>query len=1333
MSDPYTFSTYTGSNGVTSGLNGLANGSNGSANGNGLANGSNGLLFNRIDPGIELTRRRKFAIRHENAYASLWNSQSRIWRSIADDAVLDDPENSRKMLRDADIRAMMIERIMPSTALAFQVIPDSPKKERQKDYAERYTKLIEATPRIGALKRYLSLEKFYGKYASQVATGREMIDGKESVVICDHEPWSGDKLNWDWDGLPAILVRTTENAPGARYRWSDRQGGKFLMLDTPFWRDRFIIHKYDPIDRDFQFESQLGVQVHGEGLRGLLYWPWLVREQLRTWILNALQRIGVNGMLYAFCNSGNPADEDAILEALGDLQTDHLAVFKMLGNTAQQGINNIAPSPVAYEVMSAYEEILTNQLRMLIIGQTLSSGTEATGMGSSVAEFHRTTKENLIRADVERLGETFTTDVLKPLMKANGDGNLDFRMKIGFSLDKADRLETLQAAQIAHELFDLDEEQLRDDTGFRAPTGPDHAIPKATQIAPGGIGGDDGGKPGGPGMGGGGLNGGGPKPPEPRPSASNYAADEEYFGLVTNYASELTGGQWVTMEGHHVYIKDGKIIAGGHPGMKAPSQSSDESKYKIVGRAPVGGITIDTIFHRSGVGISQGTFDRATPEQQQKIKNESSSKPLDHPIEKASFITSKGSTYDFEDGRTQRTKSLHEQHNPKDVGVKERSSHTVFVSPEFAREVGMWQTSSASKKRLVVAGDKVYLLSWNEGRNDFGLDKIIGDNSFKTSPSVGVAPLEFWKPDEKTYSWLKPGMKVYSGSHPGNDIVKIDKPKSTTNYAATQANYEQQRAPVGGVTIGGTFYPGGKWIPEDVLEKATDEEKAAIEGKGKAEAKAKAKATAKKRVNGKTKPAASATSEPKVPDVKDIQSQLDSLEKMMNEQIKTNDYAGYKESINKYYDLKDALAVAKGETSPAIKPPSDPKPRLTPSKASDKPPPPPAHYRKAVDERSARISRDLPGARSEVDRLERELAEVEKIGRTPLAYRPAGANSEDLNSEWVRLDKLLKEARETLKPMESWPEDVAKWEENRRRIPHLIPPLPIGDRIGLYTEGDRKVKWIAKTIEAAAKKSGIDIASLGRELRESRVAFEGSVAEADKNWSDQKSHGAMIAAEDRHQSAKAAHDAFIGQVRDRIVHGLGAEKPTEFSLDEGDPSQNLPKAPVDAAMSFLSEMFHQGDHSAIGVPVKILPRDTNQRANFDPKKETMNLASGGNASTIVHEMGHAIDKIATLGGDESSNASLAFLKHRVGDEPLTYLARKFPQVGFSQDEVGRKDRFEEAFGERQAYYVGKKYIDNASEILSMGLQKLHDDPLLFAKKDPEYCKFVLGVLDGSLR
>jgi hypothetical protein len=129
-----------------------------------------------------------------------------------------------------------------------------------------------------------------------------------------------------------------------------------------------------------------------------------------------------------------------------------------------------------------------------------------------------------------------------------------------------------------------------------------------------------------------------------------------------------------------------------------------------------------------------------------------------------SFTTSQGSTYSIEGDSTTRTKSLHKFHDPTDIGEKAPSARTVYVSPEFAREVGMWNTLSSGGKRIILSKDgRVQLISRGPGGKP-GLDRIINDNSFSTTPEVGRAPLELFQPNEIGH---------YAGNHPGSPITKL--------------------------------------------------------------------------------------------------------------------------------------------------------------------------------------------------------------------------------------------------------------------------------------------------------------------------------------------------------------------------------------------------------------------------------------------------------------------------------------------------------------------------------------------------------------------------------
>lgn len=113
---------------------------------------------------------------------------------------------------------------------------------------------------------------------------------------------------------------------------------------------------------------------------------------------------------------------------------------------------------------------------------------------------------------------------------------------------------------------------------------------------------------------------------------------------------------------------------------------------------------------------------------------------------------------------------------------------------------------------------------------------------------------------------------------------------------------------------------------------------------------------------------------------------------------------------------------------------------------------------------------------------------------------------------------------------------------------------------------------------------------------------------------------------------------------------------------------------------------------------------------------------------VVHELGHAIEHQFPGVG----RASREFLAHRVGDEVPRPMSQLNPGPRYSASEMGREDDFRKAFG-RSAGYVGKDYGDRGTEILSMGIQKYYQDPAHLARTDPEFFKYVHGVLSGAIR
>jgi len=101
----------------------------------------------------------------------------------------------------------------------------------------------------------------------------------------------------------------------------------------------------------------------------------------------------------------------------------------------------------------------------------------------------------------------------------------------------------------------------------------------------------------------------------------------------------------------------------------------------------------------------------------------------------------------------------------------------------------------------------------------------------------------------------------------------------------------------------------------------------------------------------------------------------------------------------------------------------------------------------------------------------------------------------------------------------------------------------------------------------------------------------------------------------------------------------------------------------------------------------------------------------------VHELGHHIE----FRNPEVKARAIAFLDRRTAGESARPLAEITNNSNYRAGEVAQADRF-------PSPYMGKRYNDGSTEIISMGLEYFYSDPLKLAKDDPDYFMFMYDVL-----
>lgn len=204
-------------------------------------------------------------------------------------------------------------------------------------------------------------------------------------------------------------------------------------------------------------------------------------------------------------------------------------------------------------------------------------------------------------------------------------------------------------------------------------------------------------------------------------------------------------------------------------------------------------------------------------------------------------------------------------------------------------------------------------------------------------------------------------------------------------------------------------------------------------------------------------------------------------------------------------------------------------------------------------------------------------------------------------------------------------------------------------------------------------------------------------------------------------------------IKDGLKGGVPITDKDLRNVTGADPNGGLNQGVV-KAREFLDGIIKPGPDGK-GPPPVTTEYGAGGRAQYEAGSQTIYTKMGGGAVAVIHEYGHHLE-YRVPGVKE---AAQKFLSERVGDEPFTKIAEKYPDAGLRASEKGRKDDFDKTFGEvsgesgHRAYYVGKHYDDGATEVVSMGMEKMYKDPVKFAKQDPEYFNFVMGMLGGEHR
>lgn len=459
------------------------------------------------------------------------NAATRVFSYRFDEAMRDNFVNARAMRRDAFLLGLLEERLLPTINRRWQIEVDDDTDPDQKLVRDAMTGYVKAIPAFDMFKRALLDGVWFGRAGCQWNSFRNPeCDGIWTIQKWD--PIHGDSVQFSYDGIPAILLDSMTAGwyaahgatvgPGGDLRPTDR-GGPALVLQRPYWRDRFAIHVHMKQKADY-FEGELAGSVQGFGLRGQVYWHYVIRTEALTWMLAYMQAVGQMDLLVFNYPQG---DDAAKANAEANAR-------KIIGKAAMACPRNpqgtwpaIEQIPMNSEGLKALHDLISDyfdrHIERLIVGQSMSAGADnESGLGGTGrADFAKATKDEILVYDTNRLDGTLTEDVVGPAKRINFPW-AKFPVRFKSVLPDLEAEKKVTAAKTVVELgVEIRKDEVREAAGFSRPEKGDETIggqqPGAGPGMPGAsVPGQPFGPPGAPGT----PQPGQPASPQPSPSGA---------------------------------------------------------------------------------------------------------------------------------------------------------------------------------------------------------------------------------------------------------------------------------------------------------------------------------------------------------------------------------------------------------------------------------------------------------------------------------------------------------------------------------------------------------------------------------------------------------------------------------------------------------------------------------------------------------------------------------------------------------------------------------------------------------------------------------------------
>lgn len=362
----------------------------------------------------------------------------------SDRAFRQDRNLQRMMRQDPDIMHAISVREAAGADMAWRIRPEDESDLGHRARCMAIQKAIDAIPGLAQMRRHIAKCVWYGigstyqhwaklprpvtaevvDDAVQVESGATAPAATASVTVSPirFDPMPHDGIRFTADGRMVLLV----NMRSDRFRKEDgyervtTDGGTGVIIPED-QRTAWVLAVWNTDAADSLDYTSAERVYAGHGMRSQVWDAWL-RKQLLNQLADSYAERLARGTVVGV-HDGSQQGEAAIQNVINTLgQSSGVTI----PSTLIQDNGSIDSILKVFEATGTGNQILREmandageKLKLMILAQTLTTETAATGLGSGVAEVHQDTFRTQLRYDISVTDEALTRDLVGPMWRIN--------------------------------------------------------------------------------------------------------------------------------------------------------------------------------------------------------------------------------------------------------------------------------------------------------------------------------------------------------------------------------------------------------------------------------------------------------------------------------------------------------------------------------------------------------------------------------------------------------------------------------------------------------------------------------------------------------------------------------------------------------------------------------------------------------------------------------------------------------------------------------------------------------------------------------------------------